>query len=235
MQISSNTQPTMDTEEESLSAEERESFASSAEGPPLKELITEEFELGDRSDLEISHWWKTLTLISYFVTGVSGLATSIALGDVLAAFQNRCILYAKIGLINMDDFDGYKLTEQNIAGDKWGDTYDCEFCEFASLFSVIFSGMLFAMFLQCGRGGITSKGLRRSWEFVPLALLITAIFFIIGTVIFAKTIGGFAYFCDYIVRDSNSPGNITNCPQVLGYHFPWDDHGTNLYTESEQH
>lgn len=25
--------------------------------------------------------------------------------------------------------------------------------------------------------------------------------------------------------------NIVSCPQVLGYHFPWDDHGTNLYTE----
>lgn len=88
----------------------------------------------------------------------SGLATSIAVGDLVAAFGNKCLLYAKLSLINLDEFDGQHLLESHISQDTWGQLYDCEFCEFASVFSVVFAGMLFAMFLQCGRGGITSTG-----------------------------------------------------------------------------
>lgn len=73
----------MDTEESSGSDIEEstkkllpnssKSFRSSQDLPVIiteVEWLEGELELMDRPDTEISHWWKTLTLISYFVTAI---------------------------------------------------------------------------------------------------------------------------------------------------------------------
>lgn len=127
--------------------------------PMKKEVINEEFELRDRPASEISHWWKSLTLCSYFTICVSGIASSISIGDLLAAFENKCMYYAKLTLKNLNKLEGRRnLTEDNIIV-EWGDRYDCHYCEYFSASSVVFGGILFVLFLQNGRGGVTKRGL----------------------------------------------------------------------------
>jgi hypothetical protein len=122
-----------------------------------KLFVREEVELRGRPASEISHWWRTLTLVSYLTVAGSGIALSISTGDILAAFENKCILYSKLLLINLNAVANNTLSVDNIQVDGWSEINDCYLCEYAAASSVLFSGILFVLFLQCGKGGVSEK------------------------------------------------------------------------------
>jgi len=121
-------------------------------------FIKAEVELRGRPESEISHWWRTITLLSYLAVSCSGIALSISTGDILAAFENKCILYSKLSLQNLDTVPINKsLAWSNLEQDKWSDIYDCNLCEYSGASSVLFGGVFFVMFLQSGKGGLTGR------------------------------------------------------------------------------
>lgn len=126
-----------------------------------KVFIREEIELCERADSEISPCWKIITVLSYFCIVISGMATSIAIGSLLAAFNNNCVLYARLTVRGLDEIvlGGGNLTlyDDNIVIEQYGSLYDCTFSEFCSVASAIFGGVWGIMFLQCGKGGITKR------------------------------------------------------------------------------
>ena len=117
-----------------------------------------QFKLVDRPEEDISHWWKTLTLIAYFIAICGGIATSIGVGRIWYAFNNHCVLYSHILYIGLNQVtNGSKeLRPANVDLEN-GDNADCSFCQYGSVISAMVAAIGVVFFLMCGRGGANGK------------------------------------------------------------------------------
>ncbi|CAL8121748.1 unnamed protein product [Orchesella dallaii] len=209
---------------------------STAPNHRRKKFIKEEIELRDRAESDISPYWKILTLLSYLMTAIGGITTSISIGSLLAAFHNNCVLYGRLTMRGLDEVaasGNRTLYEENIANESYGLLADCTYCEYCSAASTVVGTALGCMFFQCGRGGVTGKSLTKSWIIVPPALVLNLVFFILSIVTFAKTIGGLSFFCNNLRSETytGEQSNITTCLEILSFHFPDDVYNTNLYLD----
>lgn len=128
-----------------------------------KQFVRQEIEFRERSESEISPWWKIVTVSTYFLIVAGGIITSITIGTLLAAFQDKCLFYARFTLRGLDQIvasgGNLTLTSENIVDAQYNSASnsDCRFCEYWSAASTVFAGIWGIMFLQCGRGGVTGR------------------------------------------------------------------------------
>lgn len=120
-----------------------------------RRVADEQFELRDLPQgAAISCWWMTLPVLYYLAVIAGGVIASISVGDVTAAFDNNCILFANATIKGLDMLNHTKvLTKDNIDFASWGDMDSCLFPEYSSVACVMYAGILLVMVLQCGRGG----------------------------------------------------------------------------------
>lgn len=117
--------------------------------PPVKIALLE------KKESEVSHCWKTCQLFSYVLVVISGIATSLAMGNVQRLFKGHCILYADLKVTLVENWT--IIDKPQHTASRWGSYSSCNFCQFCPVASVIFAGMLGTLFIMCGRGGRSSR------------------------------------------------------------------------------
>lgn len=90
---------------------------------------------------------------------ISGFVAAYTLGKAIDAFDNRCILFARI--VFLDNTTVTHKTKElpeyfpgiNMAETDWGTITQCYFCQFTPVMSMI-SGLIWgAFFIACSKGG----------------------------------------------------------------------------------
>jgi len=187
--------------------------------PPIKISILE------KQESEVSYCWKACQLFSYILVVISGIATSLAIGSLLRAFQNECILYSQYQVDSVD-IDNKTISVKSLGSLGTAMSY-CNFCQFCPVASVIFAGIWGTLFVMCGKGGNASQNLPQPWRIVPPAFLFNLVFVVLSCVSVALTIGGFSSFCDSIVRSVN----VTDCEALTDYKWREYPNATNFYDD----
>ena len=113
--------------------------------PPIKISILE------KSSADISYCWKACQLFSYVIVIISGIATSMAMGNILKMFSGECILYSELDAELVPNKSEIVLKPSPVY-QKWGSREHCDFCEFAPVASVICAGIWGTFFVMCGHG-----------------------------------------------------------------------------------
>ncbi|ODN05692.1 Transmembrane protein [Orchesella cincta] len=187
--------------------------------PPVKIALLE------KKESEVSHCWKTCQLFSYVLVVISGIATSLAMGNVQRLFKGHCILYADLKVTLVENWT--IIDKPQHTASRWGSHNSCNFCQFCPVASVVFAGILGTLFVMCGRGGRSSRNLPQPWRIVPPAIMFNFIFLLTSCASVALTFGGFSAFCSSI----GSQLNVSSCEDLIGYHWYRYPNATFFYDD----
>ncbi|CAG7832925.1 unnamed protein product [Allacma fusca] len=162
--------------------------------PPIKISILE------KPSEDVSYCWKACQLFSYVIVVISGIATSMAIGNIQRMFHDECVLYSNLTVTKVVNGSEIHLLP---ADQHWGSRDKCNYCQFLPVASVICAGIWGTLFVMCGRGGNSSRNLPQPWRIVPPAIVFNFVFVVLSCVSVVLTFEGFSVFCSSLESSLN--------------------------------